>query len=77
MPKIIACSDCGTLQQLPPSRRGHKLICCRCVATPERVRSNTLDRSLALALATLLMLLPANLLTFQCRLGQSPMLAHP
>jgi paraquat-inducible protein A len=60
---IIACSDCGAVQQLPPSRRGHKLICWRCAATLERVSSNTLDRSLALALATLLMLFPANLMT--------------
>lgn len=60
---IIACSDCGTVQELPPPRRGHKLICCRCDATLERVRSNPLDRSLALALATLLLLFPANLMT--------------
>jgi paraquat-inducible protein A len=60
---IIACSDCGTVQQLSPSRQGHKLICCRCATTLERVRGNTLDRSLALALATFLLLFPANLMT--------------
>jgi paraquat-inducible protein A len=57
---IIACSDCGTIQQLPPARSRHKLVCCRCDATLEHVRGNTLDRSLAFALATLLLLLPAN-----------------
>ena len=60
---IIACSDCGTIQQLPPARSRHKLVCCRCDATLERVRSVTLDRTLALALATLLLLIPANLMT--------------
>lgn len=60
---IIACPDCGTAQALPAVRHGNRLVCCRCRNTLERVRGNSVDRGLALACATLLLLFPANLMT--------------
>jgi len=60
---IVACSDCGTVQELLPVRSRQKLVCCRCDNTLERARSSIVDRPLALALATLLLLFPANLMT--------------
>lgn len=62
-PMIIACPDCGTAQTAPVIRRGNRIVCCRCRNTLERVRSNSVDRALALSLATLLLLFPANLMT--------------
>jgi paraquat-inducible protein A len=60
---IVACPDCGTVQRLPPAPRGHRLVCHRCAHRLERVRGNPVEVPLALALATLAVLFPANLMT--------------
>ncbi len=65
---IIACPDCGTIQQVPVPRQGSRLLCCRCEKVLERTAGRSLDAALALALATLILWFPANfgtLLTIQ------------
>jgi paraquat-inducible protein A len=59
----IACPDCGTLQQLPRLRRGDVATCGRCEARLERVSARSINAALACALATLILLFPANLTT--------------
>ncbi|PPQ30154.1 paraquat-inducible protein A [Rhodopila globiformis] len=59
---IIACPDCGLVQCLPsPPRRG-RLECRRCGGVLERRSGRSLDAAFACAIATLLLLFPANLL---------------
>ena len=59
---IIACPDCGLVQCLPsPPRRGY-LQCRRCGGMLERRSGRSLDAAFACAIATLLLLFPANLL---------------
>jgi paraquat-inducible protein A len=60
---LLACPDCGTVQLLPKLRGRGRLICCRCASTLERSTGRGIDTTLALSLATLLMLFPANLMT--------------
>jgi len=60
---LIACSDCGTIQQIHVLRRPGRLVCCRCDCALERTAGRALDYALALSLATLLLLFPANLMT--------------
>src|SRR5579862_8271829 len=68
----IACPDCGTLQELPRLRRGDIAVCRRCDARLERVSARSINASLAFALTALLLLFPANLLTFlQLRIADS------
>jgi paraquat-inducible protein A len=60
---MIACPDCGTLQEipaLPPRGTAH---CIRCDGDLERAAGRSVDAALACALATLLLLFPANVLT--------------
>src|SRR5579871_4005602 len=59
----IACPDCGTLQQLPPLRRGEVASCRRCYAQLEQVWARSSHAALACALATFILLFPANLAT--------------
>src|SRR5215211_4628081 len=61
--RVLACPDCGTVQLLPELRAHGKLMCCRCRNTLERSSGRGIDPTLALALATLLLLFPANLMT--------------
>ncbi|MGH7057641.1 MAG: paraquat-inducible protein A [Acetobacteraceae bacterium] len=63
MTQLIACPDCGAIQQLPPSPPQGRLECWRCGHVLERAAGRSLDRALACATATLLLLFPANLLT--------------
>lgn len=58
----IACSDCGTLQDLPPLTRGATLICPVCRSHLQRTAGRSLIAALACAIATFLLLFPANLL---------------
>ncbi|MBS0421375.1 MAG: paraquat-inducible protein A [Proteobacteria bacterium] len=58
----IACSDCGTLQDLPPLQRGATLVCPVCRSRLERTAGRSLIAALACAIATFLLLFPANLL---------------
>ncbi|HSU04764.1 MAG TPA: paraquat-inducible protein A [Acetobacteraceae bacterium] len=60
---IIACPDCGTIQRLPLLRERSRLLCCRCDNVLERTAGRSQDAALALALATLVMWIPANLTT--------------
>ncbi|MGH8143209.1 MAG: paraquat-inducible protein A, partial [Steroidobacteraceae bacterium] len=53
----------GTLQQLPRLSRGDIAVCQRCAGRLERVNARSITAALACALATLLLLFPANLLT--------------
>jgi paraquat-inducible protein A len=58
---IIACSDCGTIQEQPTLHRGSRLRCRVCAKVLERTAGRSIDAALALALATLVLLVPANL----------------
>jgi paraquat-inducible protein A len=60
---LIACSDCGTVQQIHRLHRPGRLLCRRCDCVLERAAGRALDHALALSLATLLLLCPANLMT--------------
>jgi paraquat-inducible protein A len=59
---LLACPDCGTAQHVPALRGRGKLLCCRCGNTLERSTGRGLDVPLALSVATLLLLFPANLM---------------
>ncbi|MFL5280547.1 MAG: paraquat-inducible protein A [Rhodopila sp.] len=59
---IIACPDCAALQHMPPPPGRGYLQCCRCERVLERRTARSLDATLACAFASLLLLLPANLL---------------
>jgi paraquat-inducible protein A len=58
----IACSHCGTVQELPPVPRGAVAYCPVCENHVERSAGRSLDAALACALGTLILLFPANLL---------------
>lgn len=58
----IACSDCATLQDLPPLRAGMAALCPTCSNWMERTSGRSLTGGLACALATFFLLFPANLL---------------
>jgi len=57
----IGCPDCGALEDLPPLRPPFQAICRTCRAPLERTLGRSPDAALACALATLVLLLPANL----------------
>lgn len=58
----IACPDCGTLQDLPPPRRGTRALCAQCGYTLERTSGRSITAALACSCATFVLLFPANLL---------------
>ncbi len=58
----IACSDCGTLQDLPPLSGGSAAICPTCASWMERTSGRSVTAGLACSSATLILLFPANLL---------------
>jgi len=58
----IACSDCGTLQDLPALQPGIAAVCPTCANWLERTSGRSVAAALACSLATLVLLLPANLL---------------
>jgi paraquat-inducible protein A len=58
---VVACPDCAAIQAVPPVRSG-TLRCFRCRAVLERSAGRPRDGALACALATLLLLIPANLM---------------
>lgn len=59
---VIGCPGCGWIQTLP-ARRGHGVVhCVRCDQPLERTAGRSIDAALACALATFLLLFPANLL---------------
>ncbi len=61
---LIACPDCDTRQYLPPLAAGSVATCIACHAVLERTHGRSLDAALACSAATLLLLIPGNLLTF-------------
>jgi paraquat-inducible protein A len=58
----IACSHCGTVQELPPVPSGSVALCPVCDNHVERSAGRSLNTALACTLATLILLFPANLL---------------
>ena len=62
--RILGCPDCDTRQSLPATDGAAIVACVRCRRTLERTHGRNLTASLALSLATLLLLFPANLAMF-------------
>ncbi len=62
MTTLIACPDCGTIEHMPPAPARGRLECWRCGHVLESTSGRSLDAALACAIATLLLLLPANLM---------------
>ncbi|HEV7136487.1 MAG TPA: paraquat-inducible protein A [Steroidobacteraceae bacterium] len=58
----IACTDCGTLQDIPPLPWGAIAICPTCDNRLERTNGRSINGALACASATFVLLFPANLL---------------
>ena len=58
---LTACRHCGAIQHLPPTRGGVQTICYRCEAplTVERASQLSRERTLAAALAALVLYIPA------------------
>ncbi|HET9107301.1 MAG TPA: paraquat-inducible protein A [Steroidobacteraceae bacterium] len=75
----IACTDCGTLQEIPPLPWGAIATCPTCESRLERANRRSITGALACASATFVLLFPANLapllhvsmlgMTRQSRLG--------
>jgi len=61
---ILACSHCGTLQELVPLPPRTTAFCEVCENALERTSGRSISAALACASATLLLLFPANLLPF-------------
>lgn len=61
---IIACSQCGTLQDLVPLPARTTACCSTCDNPLERTGGRSIQAALACACATLILLLPANLFPF-------------
>ncbi|HET9018446.1 MAG TPA: paraquat-inducible protein A, partial [Acetobacteraceae bacterium] len=60
---LIACPDCAAIQEMPPPPPHGRLDCCRCGHVFENTTGRSVDAALACALATLMLLIPANGLT--------------
>jgi paraquat-inducible protein A len=59
---MIACPDCGALETIPPLPPRSEAVCRTCRGPLERTAGRSLDAALACALATLVLLIPMNLL---------------
>ncbi|MGD9974174.1 MAG: paraquat-inducible protein A [Desulfatirhabdiaceae bacterium] len=62
--RLIACHDCDRLYRLPAIQDGMTAVCSRCGAILAKPKRNSLDRTLALAIAGLILLLMANSFPF-------------
>ncbi|RJX28166.1 MAG: paraquat-inducible protein A [Desulfurivibrio sp.] len=62
-PNVVACHDCDLLNRLPAGT-GATLVCARCGAVLRKHRTNSIDRSLALALAALIFFIVSNSFPF-------------
>jgi paraquat-inducible protein A len=60
----VGCLNCGALQSLPPASGASLIRCSVCRSPLERTIGRSLSGALACATATLLLLIPANLLPF-------------
>ncbi len=58
----IACPDCGTLEEIPRLLRRDTAVCIRCRTDLEKTTGRSLGAALACSLATLLLLIPVNVL---------------
>jgi paraquat-inducible protein A len=58
----IGCPDCGALAQIPPLPPRSTAICPTCRGHLEKTTGRSIDAALACSLATLLLLIPANVL---------------
>ena len=58
----IACPDCGTLEEIPRLGRRDSAVCVRCLGELEKTSGRSLSAALACSLATLLLLVPLNVL---------------
>jgi paraquat-inducible protein A len=58
----IACPDCGTLEDLPRLRRRDTAVCVRCRSDLEKTSGRSIGAALACSFATLLLLIPVNVL---------------
>lgn len=59
-PQLVACPDCDLLQRLPELQNGGSAQCLRCNRELWRRRDNSLDRTLALAIAAAILYAIAN-----------------
>jgi len=58
----IACPDCGTLEEIPRLLRRDTAVCIRCQTELEKTSGRSIGAALACSLATLLLLVPLNVL---------------
>ncbi|HEX8757607.1 MAG TPA: paraquat-inducible protein A [Steroidobacteraceae bacterium] len=58
----IACPDCGTLEEIPRLLRRDTAVCIRCQSDLEKTNGRSVGAALACSLATLLLLVPVNVL---------------
>lgn len=58
----IACPDCGLIQDVPRPQRFSKVLCALCHGDLERRSGRSVSATLAVTLATFILLIPANLL---------------
>jgi paraquat-inducible protein A len=58
----IACPECGTLEEIPRLLRRDTAVCIRCRTDLEKTTGRSLGAALACSLATLLLLVPVNVL---------------
>lgn len=63
-PSLTKCHECDQTQRLPHIAPGESALCARCGTTLHRHRSNSLERSLALTLAGLILFVTANSFPF-------------
>jgi paraquat-inducible protein A len=61
MDTSVACTTCGLLQRVRPLAPGTNALCARCGAVVAEGRRGSLSRTAALALAALILYVPANL----------------
>src|SRR5512136_2648368 len=61
---LMACHDCDLLHRIPAVPEGMTASCCRCGAVLAKPKHNSVERSLALALAGLVLLVLANSFPF-------------
>lgn len=59
---MIACPDCGSLEEIPPLEHGEHAFCRLCGADLERTAGRSVTAGLCCALGTFFLLFPANIL---------------
>jgi paraquat-inducible protein A len=62
--KLVYCGTCGLLQQLPSLASAERAHCAQCSAVVGRYRPDSLNRTIAIALAALITFFVANLYPF-------------